>query len=47
MLGGDHETARSHCGHSSGDNVAGVTDGGKVLGNDFIPVEEAGVVKWR
>ena len=47
MVDVGHEAAGGCCGHGAWDNVVGAAGSGKALGNDFIPMEEAGVVDWR
>ncbi len=42
-----HEAAGSCCGHGAWDNVVGAACRGEALGNDFISMEEAGVVELR
>ena len=45
MVDADHEAAGSCCGHGAWDNVVGSASSGEALGNDFVPMEEAGVVE--
>ena len=45
MVGGNREVAGKHYGHGVGDNLVDAAGYGEALGNDFIPMEEAGVVE--
>ena len=45
MVGCNHEAAGNHHGHGVGDNLVDAAGYGEALGNDFIPMEEAGVVE--
>lgn len=47
MVGDNHEAAGSYRRYSDWDNAVGAAYGGKTLGNDFLPLEEVGVVEWR
>ena len=45
MVDADCEVAGGYCGHGAWDNVVGAACRGEAMGNDFIPMEEAGVVE--
>ena len=45
MVGADHEAAGSCYGHGDWDHVVCAAGSDEALGNDFICMEEAGVVE--
>ena len=45
MVGADHEAAGSCYGHGDWDRVVCAVGSGEALGNDFIRMEEVGVVE--